>query len=50
MQTELKNLQRKLSRTFISVTHDQEEAMTMSDEIAIMNNGHVEQVGHTRCL
>jgi len=45
MQTELKNLQRKLSRTFISVTHDQEEAMTMSDEIAIMNNGHVEQVG-----
>jgi spermidine/putrescine transport system ATP-binding protein len=45
MQTELKNLQMRLGRTFISVTHDQEEAMTMSDEIAIMNNGRIEQVG-----
>jgi spermidine/putrescine transport system ATP-binding protein len=45
MQTELKNLQIRLGRTFISVTHDQEEAMTMSDEIAIMNNGRIEQVG-----
>jgi len=45
MQTELKNLQMKLDRTFISVTHDQEEAMTMSDEIAIMNQGCIEQVG-----
>jgi|WetSurMetagenome_2_1015567.scaffolds.fasta_scaffold02087_6 spermidine/putrescine transport system ATP-binding protein len=45
MQVELKNLQRKLGRTFISVTHDQEEAMTMSDEIAIMNQGRIEQVG-----
>lgn len=45
MQAELKNLQIKLRRTFISVTHDQEEAMTMSDEIAIMNQGRVEQVG-----
>lgn len=45
MQTELKNLQIKLGRTFISVTHDQEEAMTMSDEIAIMNQGRIEQVG-----
>jgi len=45
MQTELKNLQMKLNRTFISVTHDQEEAMTMSDEIAIMNQGCIEQVG-----
>jgi spermidine/putrescine transport system ATP-binding protein len=45
MQTELKNLQVKLGRAFISVTHDQEEAMTMSDEIAIMNNGKIEQIG-----
>lgn len=45
MQAELKNLQMKLGRTFISVTHDQEEAMTMSDEIAIMNDGRIEQVG-----
>ena len=45
MQVELKNLQMKLGRTFISVTHDQEEAMTMSDEIAIMNQGRIEQVG-----
>jgi spermidine/putrescine transport system ATP-binding protein len=45
MQAELKNLQVKLGRAFISVTHDQEEAMTMSDEIAIMNNGKIEQVG-----
>jgi spermidine/putrescine transport system ATP-binding protein len=45
MQVELKNLQRKLGRTFISVTHDQEEAMTMSDEIAIMNQGRIEQAG-----
>jgi len=45
MQTELKNLQMKLDRTFISVTHDQEEAMSMSDDIAIMNQGCIEQVG-----
>jgi spermidine/putrescine transport system ATP-binding protein len=45
MQTELKNLQVKLDRTFISVTHDQEEAMSMSDNIAIMNQGYIEQVG-----
>ena len=45
MQTELKSLQMKLERTFISVTHDQEEAMSMSDEIAIMNKGGIEQVG-----
>jgi spermidine/putrescine transport system ATP-binding protein len=45
MQTELKSLQMKLDRTFISVTHDQEEAMSMSDNIAIMNQGCIEQVG-----
>jgi len=45
MQVELKNLQEELGITFVYVTHDQEEALTMSDEIAVMNDGHVEQVG-----
>ena len=45
MQTELKSLQRKLGITFIYVTHDQEEALTMSDRIAVMHSGVVEQVG-----
>lgn len=45
MQVELKHLQKKLGLTFIYVTHDQEEALTMSDRIAIMNNGKLEQVG-----
>ena len=45
MQVELKNLQQELGITFIYVTHDQEEALTMSDEIAIMNDGHLEQLG-----
>ena len=45
MQVELKNLQEELGITFVYVTHDQEEALTMSDEIAIMNDGHIEQVG-----
>lgn len=45
MQLELKRLQRKLNITFIYVTHDQEEALTMSDRIAIMNEGILEQVG-----
>src|SRR5205807_10191154 len=43
MQVELKRLQRTLGITFVFVTHDQEEAMTMSDRIAVMNGGHVEQ-------
>ena len=43
MQVELKNLQKALGITFIFVTHDQEEAMTMSDRIAVMNAGKVEQ-------
>jgi len=50
MQTELKNLQMKLGRTFISVTHDQEEAMSMSDEIAIMHQGRIEQVGSPQSI
>ncbi len=45
MQGELKHLQRRLGITFLYVTHDQEEALTMSDRIASMNNGILEQVG-----
>ena len=45
MRYELRSLQRKLGITFIYVTHDQEEAMTMSDRIVIMNGGVVEQEG-----
>jgi spermidine/putrescine transport system ATP-binding protein len=44
MQIELKNLQKKLGITFIYVTHDQEEALTMSDRIAIMNQGYLDQL------
>ena len=45
MQRELKELQRTLGITFILVTHDQEEAFTMSDRVVVMNEGRVEQVG-----
>ncbi len=45
MQVELKNLQEKLGITFVYVTHDQEEALTMSDEIVILNDGKIEQHG-----
>jgi len=45
MQLELKNIQEELGITFIYVTHDQEEALRMSDKIAILNDGRVEQVG-----
>jgi spermidine/putrescine transport system ATP-binding protein len=45
MQVELKQLQRKLGITFVFVTHDQEEALTMSDRIAVVNHGRIEQVG-----
>ena len=44
MQVELKRLQRKLGITFVYVTHDQEEALTMSDRIAVMNGGVLEQI------
>ncbi len=44
MQTELKNLHRELGKTFVYVTHDQEEALTMSDRIAVMNGGVLEQL------
>ena len=45
MQLELKRIQREVGITFIFVTHDQEEALTMSDRIAVMNRGRVEQIG-----
>ena len=44
MQIELKELQREVGVTFVFVTHDQEEALTMSDRIAVFNNGAIEQV------
>ncbi len=45
LQVELKKIQREVGITFVYVTHDQEEALTMSDRIAVMNRGRVEQVG-----
>jgi spermidine/putrescine transport system ATP-binding protein len=45
LQIELKRIQREVGITFMYVTHDQEEALTMSDRIAVMNNGVVEQLG-----
>ena len=48
MQVELKKLQKKLKMTFIYVTHDQDEALTMSDRIAIINKGTIEQIGSPR--
>ena len=45
MQVEIKEIQQRLGMTVVYVTHDQEEAMNMSDRIAIMNNGRIEQVG-----
>ena len=50
MQVELKNLQQELGITFVYVTHDQEEALTMSDEIAVMNDGHLEQLGDATAI
>ena len=48
MQIELKRIQREVGISFVYVTHDQEEAMTMSDRIAVMNRGRVEQLGTPR--
>jgi spermidine/putrescine transport system ATP-binding protein len=45
MQLELKAIQHDIGITFVHVTHDQEEAMTMADRIAVMNQGHIEQLG-----
>jgi len=48
MRAELKEMQRRVGVTFLFVTHDQEEALSMSDRIAVMNGGKVEQVGTAR--
>ena len=45
MQVELKNIQQRLGITFIYVTHDQEEALSMSDTIVVMDNGEIQQIG-----
>ncbi|NLC54698.1 MAG: ABC transporter ATP-binding protein [Erysipelothrix sp.] len=45
MQLELKKIQKEVGITFIYVTHDQEEALTMSDEIVVLNNGEIQQIG-----
>jgi len=50
MQLELKRIQHEVGITFVHVTHDQEEAMTMADAIAVMNGGQVEQLGEPREL
>jgi spermidine/putrescine transport system ATP-binding protein len=50
MQVELKRIQQEVGITFIYVTHDQEEAMTMSDRIAVMNQGRYEQLGEPENL
>ena len=50
MQVELKRIQQEVGITFIYVTHDQEEAMTMSDRIAVMNRGRYEQLGDPETL
>jgi putative spermidine/putrescine transport system ATP-binding protein len=46
MQVELKRIQRSIGITFIYVTHDQEEALTMSDRLAVFHDGRIEQIGH----
>lgn len=48
MQYELKQLQKTLDMTFVFVTHDQEEALSMSDRIVVFNHGHIEQIGSPR--
>jgi spermidine/putrescine transport system ATP-binding protein len=48
LQLELKTIQREVGITFLYVTHDQEEALTMSDRLAVMSQGHVEQLGTPR--
>jgi spermidine/putrescine transport system ATP-binding protein len=50
MQLEIRQLQRKLGITFIFVTHDQEEAITMSDRIVVMNHGRIEQQGTPKSI
>jgi spermidine/putrescine transport system ATP-binding protein len=50
MRAELRAIQKRVGITFIYITHDQGEALTMSDRIAVMNHGHVEQVGDGRTV
>jgi spermidine/putrescine transport system ATP-binding protein len=50
MQLELKRIQHEIGITFVHVTHDQEEAMTMADAIAVMNRGRIEQLGRPEAL
>ena len=50
MQIELKAIQMEVGLTFLHVTHDQEEAMDMADTVAVMNNGHIEQLGAPEAL
>jgi spermidine/putrescine transport system ATP-binding protein len=50
MQLELKRIQREVGITFVYVTHDQEEALTMSDRLVVMNGGRIEQLGSPREL
>jgi spermidine/putrescine transport system ATP-binding protein len=50
MQLELKRIQHEVGITFVHVTHDQEEAMTMADTIAVMNRGRIEQLGPPQAL
>lgn len=45
MQHELKNMQRQLGITFLFVTHDQEEALSMSDTVVVMKDGEIQQIG-----
>ena len=46
LQVELKAIQEQVGITFVYVTHDQEEALTMSDRMAVMSDGRVQQIGH----
>ena len=48
LQVELKSIQREIGITFVYVTHDQEEALTMSDRMAVMSGGQIEQLGTPR--
>jgi ABC-type Fe3+/spermidine/putrescine transport system ATPase subunit len=50
MQVELRNLQQRLGITAVFVTHDQEEALTLSDQVAVMRNGVIEQIGAPRAI
>jgi spermidine/putrescine transport system ATP-binding protein len=50
MRSELKSLQRRIGVTFIFVTHDQEEALTMSDRIAVLSGGRIEQIGTVEAI